>query len=387
MIDNKPKSRATPTLKPPSTSTDPVRPGGNKPKETTRGGSVAKSAAYKQMPVMTEKKSTGEKARQDNDTPDRDIESTRKPLKSGNSIVPPENIAGSTLSMVIGIMAFLASLTLGGVIMVNQVATGWQTDISREITIQIKPSDKTEMDQAIRDASALVLSFEGVSKVTVLDKEANTRLLEPWLGSGLDLAELPIPRILTVTLEEGRHPDFVAMRERLMAEVPGSSLDDHRAWVDRLTNMAFATVMIGVAIFSLVMIATILTVVFATRGAMASNREVVEVLHFVGADNTYIAGQFQKHFLVLGLRGAVVGAATAVLLFYALSWWSSNSIATPEGDQISALFGTFAIGMAGYLGIFMVLFIIAVLTAITSRITVHRYVGQLHRHGHTKKSQ
>ena len=213
--------------------------------------------------------------------------------------------------------------------------------------------------------------------LSTLDDAATVRLLEPWLGSGLQLDELPVPRILTVTLAEGVKPDFEGMRNRLKAEVPGSSLDDHRAWVDRLNVMAWAMVAIGSAIFLLVMAATVTTVIFATRGAMSGNRDVVDVLHFVGADEKFIANQFQKHFLALGLRGALIGAVAAAFLFVALGVWSRYSVATPQGDQLSALFGTFSLSAGGYFGMLLVLIAVAALTALTSSWTVRKQVNLL----------
>ena len=161
-----------------------------------------------------------------------------RPLKSGQSIVPSETIASTALIFVISIMAFLACLTLGAVSMINSSADKWQSDISREVTIQVKPADGREMDKAIRAASRIALSFDGITKVTALNDAATARLLEPWLGSGLELSELPVPRLLTVSVAEGAKPDFEGIRARLEAEVPGASLDDHRAWVERLTTMA-----------------------------------------------------------------------------------------------------------------------------------------------------
>lgn len=300
-----------------------------------------------------------------------------KPLRSGSSIVPRETIAGTALIFVIGIMTFLACLALGAVSLVNSSASKWQSDISREVTIQIRPSDQVGMDAALRQASRIALSFTGVTKVEVLDDAATVRLLEPWLGSGLQLNELPVPRLLTVSLADGSSPDFASMRQRLEAEVPGSSLDDHRAWVARLTTMAWTMVAIGVSIFFLVMAATVTTVIFATRGAMAGNRDVVEVLHFVGADGAFISNQFQTHFLMLGLKGAACGALSAIVLFLVLEFWSSASLATPQGDQISALFGTFSLGWGGYLGMIFVLGMVAFLAAYTSRWTVRNQVNIL----------
>ncbi|MEM9332413.1 MAG: ABC transporter permease [Pseudomonadota bacterium] len=299
---------------------------------------------------------------------------SNRPLKSGKSIVPGETIASTALIFVIAIMAFLACLTLGAVSMVSSSANKWQSDISREVTIQIKPADGQAMEDDIRKASRIALSFEGVSKVTALNDAATARLLEPWLGSGLELAELPVPRLLTVSIEDGANPDFTALRTRLEAEVPGASLDDHRAWVNRLTTMAVTMVFIGFSVFLLMMAATITTVIFATRGAMAGNRDVVEVLHFVGADSAFISRQFQGHFLLLGLKGALIGTASAIALFLLLGVWSYFSVATPQGDQASALFGSFSPGILGYLGMFAVTIMVAGLTALTSRWTVHKQI-------------
>lgn len=305
----------------------------------------------------------------------------RVSLHSGRNIVPREGVAGQALLTVIAIMAFLACLTLGAVYLVRDTARGWQTDISREVTVQIRPFENVDMAQSVREASRLLLTFEGISKVTVLDDDATRRLLEPFLGSGLQLDELPIPALLTVEISEGATPDYKAIAGRLEAEVPGASLDDHRSWVDRLTTMANTTVLGGIIVFILVMTATVLTVVFATRGAMAGNKDIVDVLHFVGADRRFIAREFEHHFLRLGMMGAIGGGTAAIFVFLALGFWSSSMKATPQADQMSALFGTFSIGAWGLLGIFVVAISVAVLTGLTSRITVMQHVSRLETYG------
>lgn len=301
-----------------------------------------------------------------------------KPLHSGSGIVPSETIAGNALLVVIAIMAFLACLTLGTVLLVNNSASDWQNDISREVTIQIRPSDDFEMEQAIQEASRVALTFPGINQVTELTDEAAGELLEPWLGSGLQLDELPVPKLLIVTLEPESNPDLQGLSVAIANQVPSASLDDHRAWVDQLSSMAWIMVLAGSVIFALVMAATILTVVFATRGAMAGNKDVVEVLHFVGADSTYIARQFQRHFLLLGLKGACIGGALAIIGFVFLGFWTAFSPGVVDGDQISFFLGSFALGWAGYAGILLVLILIAGLTALTSRLTVINHVNRLY---------
>ncbi len=292
-------------------------------------------------------------------------------------ILPPSNIQGNALMVVIAIMAFLACLTLGAVSMVRATAAGWQSQISREITIQIKPDDNLDMEKTLARARDLALTFVGTKDGRIMDNAATARLLEPWLGTGLDINELPVPRLIIITIDETHPPDFAAMRDLLKAEVPQAFLDDHRTWVDRLVQMARTTVLIGSGILVLVFTAMVLTVVFATRGALSGNRHIIEVLHFVGAEGSFVAQEFQKHFLKISLKGAAAGGILAAALFAAAGFWQSRSLATPESDQATALFGTFSIGYLGYLGIFATMIVIALLTTVTARITVMRTIYEI----------
>jgi Cell division protein len=292
-------------------------------------------------------------------------------------ILPPSNIQGNALIVVIAIMAFLACLTLGAVTMVRATAASWQSQISREVTIQIKPAEGLDMDEALQKAKDLALGFVGTKEGIILDEAATARLLEPWLGAGLDLDELPVPRLVVVTIDEQNPPDFAEMRELLALELPQAFLDDHRTWVDRLVSMARTTVLIGTGVLVLVFTAMVLTVVFATRGVISGNRHIVEVLHFVGAESAFVAREFQKHFLKISLKGSAAGSAVAALLFAILGIWQSNSRATPESDQATALFGTFSLGFGGYLGILLTMILIALLTTLTARFTVMRTIDEI----------
>ncbi|MCA1442315.1 ABC transporter permease [Ensifer sp. IC4062] len=292
-------------------------------------------------------------------------------------IVPSANVSGHALMCVIAIMSFLACLTLGGVSMVRATAQSWQSQISREITIQIKPDDNLDMEKALADARDLALTFSGTTGGTIIDRAATARLLEPWLGEGLDLGELPVPRLIVVTIDENNPPDFTAMRKALTETIPQAFLDDHRTWVDRLVAMANTTAMIGSGVLALVFSAMVLTVVFATRGALSGNRHIVEVLHFVGAEASFVASEFQKHFLRISLKGAGAGGLLAALSFAMAGFWQSRTLATPESDQATALFGRFAIGYTGYLGIFAIIIVIALLTTLTARLTVMRTIYEI----------
>ena len=316
------------------------------------------------------------------DAADAEMEDERavhaeRPLRKTAPIVPAQNIAGRALVAVIAIMTFLSCVTFGAVTLVRDTASVWENQISREATIQIKPADGIDMEIALATAAGIAAEFDGVSGTRIIDRAATTRLLEPWLGAGFDIGQLPVPRLVIVTIDENSPPDFAAMRKEISTAVPSATLDDHRTWVDRLVAMAHTTVTIGIAVLALMLSATVMTVVFATRGAMAGNGHIIEVLHFVGAEAQFIARQFRTRFLLTGMKGAAAGGVAAIVVFVLFSWWSSRNMATPQGDQAAALFGNFAIGSAGYLGVLMMVVVIGALTAATSHATVVAYLSDL----------
>jgi cell division transport system permease protein len=184
-----------------------------------------------------------------------------------------------------------------------------------------------------------------------------------------------MPRLIVVRLTDPGSVDMASLQRRLQEEVQGVTLDDHRVWAGRLQTMANATVIAGLAILGLVFVATVLSVVFATRGAMASNSVVVSVLHICGAEDGFIAREFQRHFLLLGLRGGLIGAALAAFLFALLGFIVMPAIGGRDADQVSALFGHFAVGSIGYFGALGIAFLIALMTALTSRLTVYQHLA------------
>ena len=123
-------------------------------------------------------------------------------------IVPAQNIAGRALVSVIAIMTFLSCLTLGAVTLVHDTASVWENQISREATIQIKPAEGLDMEAALEKAAAAARSFPGIVDASIVDREATARLLEPWLGAGLDIDELPVPRLIIVTVERSLSAEF-----------------------------------------------------------------------------------------------------------------------------------------------------------------------------------
>jgi cell division transport system permease protein len=285
-------------------------------------------------------------------------------------IVPRASISGRALVAVVAIMTFLASITTGTVLLVGASAAEWQSEVASEITAQVRPAAGRDLDRDTAAAAEAMRTQPGVVQVKPFTKDESAKLLEPWLGSGLSIEQLPVPRVIVARVQPGTTLDLAALRSRVTQVAPSASVDDHRAWIERMRSMTGATVFAGIGILALVIMATIISVSFATRGAMAANRPIVEVLHFVGAGDSYIANRFLRHFLRLGLEGGLIGGGAAMLGFgfsESIAGWFSG---TPVGDQFAALLGTFSLPPSGYLALALQALLIAAITAWASRRTL-----------------
>jgi len=289
------------------------------------------------------------------------------------SIVPADSISGRALLAVIAIMTFLAALTLGAVVLVRSASGDWQAAVAREVTIQIRPAEQRNIEVDVRRAVAIASDTPGIVLARPYSREESAALLEPWLGSGLDLGELPVPRLIVLKLDADVAPDFAKLRQQL-AEIPSATFDDHRGYIDRMRSIARSAVAMGLGVLALVLAAAMMSVMFATRGAMAANRQIIEVLHIIGAKDGFIAAEFQRHFLLLGLKGGAIGGGIAMVLF-ALIGLTSDWFAG-AGNAV-ALFGNLSLGAQGYGAMLGLIVLMGAVTAGVSRFTVSRTLKEM----------
>lgn len=293
-------------------------------------------------------------------------------------LVPTDSVAGRSLVIVIAIMTFLAALAAGAALLVADASVDWTREIAREATVQLRPTPGRNMEADAAKAAEILRGTAGIGDVRVYSREESEALVAPWLGQGLDLSELPTPRMIVVKLDPEQRADLDDLRRVLQKALPNAALDDHRLWVQRLGAMARTAVAVAVLIFVLIVAAMALAVAFATRAAMAGNREIIEVLHIVGASDRFIAREFQRRFLALGLRGGLLGGGAAILFFVGAGLLSKSWTATPGGDQIEALFGAFSLGPNGIAIVFILSAAIAILPGYMSQAIVFRHLRRLH---------
>lgn len=294
-------------------------------------------------------------------------------------IVPAGSVTGRSLTLVITIMCFLACLTAGAVYMMNQSASAWLRDIASEVTVQVEAKERTDVDKTVAEVSAFLTRQTGIAAVRAISMADASQLLEPWLGQTDALRTLPVPRLIAVELDRTTPADLDAVRASLGQQFKGVTLDDHRRWQQQIRTITRSFALGGLAILLLVGAATTAIIVSATKSAMASNREIVEVLHFVGATDRFIAREFERHFLRLGVRAGVVGAVWAMAVFLTMPMLmevlGGGAVTIVE---IRRLIGIASLDPPGYFLLGIVVLVIASLCMLTSRLGVYRILNSQH---------
>jgi cell division transport system permease protein len=263
------------------------------------------------------------------------------PPKPAGRILPRDRGAAS-LDLVIGVMAFLAALALGGVLIAERVAETWQGGLTGRLSVQVLPDGGAAPDAEVNAALELLRATPGIVYAGALSDEQNLALIEPWLGDDIIIEALPFPRLIDVELAPGAVIDIAALEARLAAVAPHSILDDHSRWVGRLRGTANAVLFGALTILILIAVATSASVAFATRAGLAAHREMVELLHLMGAKDRFIAGAFEWHYFLGALFAASLGAAAAAGIFAAAGGLdefglSSVSFLPPLGLRIEEL--------------------------------------------------
>ena len=295
------------------------------------------------------------------------------PSQTTAPIVPAGSVTGRSLTLVITIMCFLACLTAGAVYMMNQSASAWLRDIASEVTVQVEAKERADVDKLVADVSNYLSRQPGIASVRAISMADAAQLLEPWLGQTEALKTLPVPRLVAIELDRHAPPDLDVLRANIGEQFKGVTLDDHRRWQQQIRTITRSFALGGIAILLLVAAATTAIIVSATRSALASNREIVEVLHFVGATDRFIAREFERHFLRLGVRAGIVGAIWAMFVFLAMptimELLGGGGVTIAE---IRRLIGISALDAMGYFLLGIVVLVIASLCMLTSRIGVYR---------------
>ena len=297
-----------------------------------------------------------------------------RPIPSPQIDLPlAHDAAGRFLPRIIGFMTYLAAIALVALAVLSSAGAGWRQSLSGTLTVEVMPAADGEATEAFEARVAAVVALlrdtPGVARVEPLPADRMTALLEPWLGrEGLG-EDVKLPRLVDVAVDPASRLDSAALATRVAETVPGARLDDHEAWLKTLLGVIGVVEVAALGVIVLICAAAITTVIFTTRTGLAIHRDEIELLHLLGAADSYVARQFARTAGLGALWGSLAGLALAALTVYAAQ--------ALVGPTANALLPAIDPGIS-QLAPFLVLPAAAVaITAITAYSTVMRSLARV----------
>ena len=223
------------------------------------------------------------------------------------------------LQIMISIAVFLFGVTLAGVLSINSMLAAWNESILGSLTVQIMPINDVNQEQAAAETLAqqekaveLLKSKPEVEKVTPLNNAQLQKLIQPWLKPGAEV-------------------DFLRWSEELAETAPQASLDNHKLWLNKLIKFADGLKVLALAVLTLVVLITSGAIFYCTQTSLGLHKYIIEILHLMGAKDTYVAQQYAKRTAWLGFLGGLYGLVLAIPTIFVIA----NLARQIEGGIIS----------------------------------------------------
>src|SRR3984885_6914903 len=230
-------------------------------------------------------------------------------------------ISDRMLPFLVAAMAVLAAMALAGWVGAASLARHWQQGAASALTVQVaRPTEPAAQGGGSRleRVVALLLGTPGVADAHPLTDEELGELLRPWLGNGVERLALPLPAVIAVRLSDPEL-ELDKLAHRLDVAAPGTLVESHGVWIGRLSVLARS--LQACAGLALLLVAGVAAagIAVATRAGLAARREAIEIVHGLGATDSYIASRFAGRATLLAASGGIAGAVVALPVLLTLA--------------------------------------------------------------------
>lgn len=202
----------------------------------------------------------------------------------------------------------------------------WNESILGSLTVQIMPVNLADKNKAQAETLAhqdnvaeYLKSVAGVENVSPLNEAQLKKLIQPWLGDGVNLNNLPLPRIIDVKLKPQAEIDFEELSAGLAKISDYASLDNHKLWLSKLIKFADGLKMLAMTVLILVVMVTSGAIFYTTQTSLGLHKYIIEILHTMGAKDAYIAQQYARRNAFLGAVGGIIGILFAVPVIFLIA--------------------------------------------------------------------
>lgn len=280
------------------------------------------------------------------------------------------------LQIMVAIAVFLFAVTLSGVLSINAMLQNWNDSILGSLTVQIMPSTNINPEKAVAETLAhqnkaldVLRNMDSIEKAEPLSDKQLEKLIQPWLGDGIDIKDLPIPRIIDVKIKRGADIDFMDLAYKLAQATPMASVDNHKLWLNKLIQFADGIKILALSILALVIMITSGAIFYTTQTSLGLHKYTIEILHLMGAKDTYVAQQYAKRSAILALQGGIIGLMIAIPTIFGIASLAQQI----EGGII----GEAKLSAGDWLSIIGLPFFSAIIAMLTAYYTVKQTLQRL----------
>ena len=278
--------------------------------------------------------------------------------------------AGLFVVLIIACMAYLATLAVAATAILSGQIEAWQADLGAGMTVVLPSVGEFGADASRADtALALLRNQPGIASAATIGQDASDALVQPWLGDDLSDLDLALPTLIDVQRVADIDIDVVALNRALAEIVPGAVVEDHAGRFGDLIDLGVAVRSLALAGLVLIAAAAAATVASVTRAGLSTHRKVVDLLHVLGATDSYIAGQFQRYALVRSTIGGAIGTILAMVTLALLGYSLSAGPA--------AFLPDLSLGAQGWTALLWVPLVGALLAMGSARFTALRFLAAL----------
>jgi len=229
----------------------------------------------------------------------------------------PEGRLSGPMPWVIAIMLFLTLLIAAMGLSLAYAIRNGGNDLALQATVQIIEPDPIERATQKVAVSRILRELPEIAAANSVPDVEVRNLLKPWLGNDVIDADIPVPALIDIRFKSV--PDGAAVRalkRRLETIAPKIRIDSHSSWMAPFFDLMSSLILLTLAIFLLLLIATSAVVILAVRSTLNTHRGTIEIMHMMGGTDLQAARLFQRRVALDALLGGVVGfgaAATVIL--------------------------------------------------------------------------
>jgi cell division transport system permease protein len=216
-------------------------------------------------------------------------------------------------------MVYLALMAVGSSFFSTLSFDKWKSATRDLVTIHVPdPNQRIESnnnDTRLDAVLKILRTLPNIENITILEKNDIEKLISPLAETDI-LKNILLPALVEIRINN--REVLPNLQSSLKNLAPDIFVENHAELFLLDSKVFFGAEKLFVAIVGLITMVAIISIIFAVFTGLSVNKEVIQVMHLMGAKNGFIARAFQKHVFIVLSFSSIFGACLAAGTFFIL---------------------------------------------------------------------